>query len=157
MTAVTDRDALKKKLREVLDSQEVSPDEAAPKTDSAACTSGQSPDDGNSAQAHSQAFVNIYGENVRSETVQEANVCSPVRKRSAANIAYRTVTTADWCRVMQARAKVEIKKESVRLNDVQQLLTWVLGDGMSPTWAFIRVRGYPTLPVGILPEYHFIR
>jgi hypothetical protein len=40
---------------------------------------------------------------------------------------------------VQARAQVQIKKESVRLPEVQQLLTWVFADGMSPTWAFIQV------------------
>lgn len=64
MGAMTDREALKKKLRAVLDSQEDAPAEAAPKNGSAACTSGQAPDDAGSEQAHSQAFVNIYGENV---------------------------------------------------------------------------------------------
>lgn len=66
MGAVTDRAALKKKLREVFDSQEAAVDEAAPKNGSAAHTSGQSPDDDNSAQSHSQTFVNVYGENARS-------------------------------------------------------------------------------------------
>jgi hypothetical protein len=66
MGAATDRQALKKKLRAVLGSEEAAPAEAAPKNDSAAGLVTRSPDDAGSAQAHPQAFVNVYGENVRS-------------------------------------------------------------------------------------------
>ena len=42
---------------------------------------------------------------------------------------------------MQASAQVTVQPSgSIRLSDVQQLLLWTLGDGVSPKWAFIQAR-----------------
>ena len=40
-----------------------------------------------------------------------------------------------------ARASVELPRErAIRLEDVQNLVLWVLGEGASPRWAFVKVR-----------------
>lgn len=40
-----------------------------------------------------------------------------------------------------ARASVELRRErAIRLEDVQNLVLWVLGEGSSPRWAFVKVR-----------------
>lgn len=129
---MTDREALKTKLRAVVYSE----GEAAKnsKHGSAAATSGPTVPDDESAQAHSQAFVNVYGQNV----CPQCTTCVHCCQRS---VVVHLAASIRAPGLLQARAKVEIKKESVRLNDVQQLLTWVLGDAMSPTWAFIQVHG----------------
>lgn len=59
MATSTNREALKKKLKEVIAAQKPSATEAAPRDGGEAAT-GPVP-----AAAHSQAFVNIYGDNVR--------------------------------------------------------------------------------------------
>lgn len=39
-----------------------------------------------------------------------------------------------------ARASVELRREqAIRLEDVQNLVIWVLGEGSSPRWAFVKV------------------
>lgn len=44
------------------------------------------------------------------------------------------------CVRSQAQAEVEIKAQHpIQLRDVQQLVLWVLGDAMSPRWAFVKV------------------
>lgn len=50
------------------------------------------------------------------------------------------------CRVtahnhQQARATVQLREKQIRLQDVQSLLLWVLGDGSNPRWAFVQARG----------------
>ena len=41
----------------------------------------------------------------------------------------------------QGRASIQLQYVKVpRLPDVQNLLLWVLGEGQSPQWAFVRVR-----------------
>ena len=40
-----------------------------------------------------------------------------------------------------ARASVELRRErAIRLEEVQNLVLWVLGEGSSPRWAFVKVR-----------------
>ena len=40
-----------------------------------------------------------------------------------------------------ARASVELRRErAIRLEDVQNLVLWVLAEGSSPRWAFVKVR-----------------
>ena len=48
----------------------------------------------------------------------------------------------------QARASVhpqQHKKKTLRIADVQQLLLWMLEDGVSPEWVFVKVCSVGTL------------
>ncbi len=40
---------------------------------------------------------------------------------------------------LQARASIELQAESVKLPDIQSLVLWVLGEGSSPRWCFVKV------------------
>lgn len=44
----------------------------------------------------------------------------------------------------QARPEVKIQNSgtAIRIEDVQALLLWVLADGQSPAWAFVKVKGF---------------
>lgn len=45
----------------------------------------------------------------------------------------------------QALASVQLREKQIRLQDVQSLLLWILGEGSNPRWAFVQVPHTNTL------------
>ncbi len=51
----------------------------------------------------------------------------------------------------QALAVVELKQQEIRLNDVQNLILWILGEGSNPRWAFVKVCWTDAIWMGNVP------
>ena len=41
---------------------------------------------------------------------------------------------------MQARAEITLKRDTLRIVDVQHIVTWILGENVCPSWVFVKVR-----------------
>lgn len=115
MSVVADRDALKLKLRSILH----------------ACP--EEPEQHPSASRAATDYVDVYGPQVRADLSHRA-VFHAISRCSFVGMLFEVLL-----RRSQARASANYKKDNVRLQDAQSLLTWIHADSNPPSWIFVKV------------------